>query len=178
MGALLVALITSYTARKRQSTALEAEANRLKAQLAAEAGRLNQQLNHERRLSDVADLRTVLEETLNAIDDYVTKARQLHDAHEVAVAAGEITENMRAEATRHAWDLVEISNRVNRTINRLQTRLTDDDPILAAHQRLHDALGGIYDALREDRETYSAAESRQVSAYRDCREAHPAAGDS
>jgi hypothetical protein len=57
-GALIVAAITAITTNRRQ-----------KLQLEAEMARLDHQLGHDRLLTDVADLRSVIEEALSAVDN-------------------------------------------------------------------------------------------------------------
>src|SRR4051794_26958346 len=59
----LTALITARTTNRRLERQLEAEGERVVAQLQAEQTRHDAQLQHERELSDLAELRDLLDET-------------------------------------------------------------------------------------------------------------------
>jgi serine phosphatase RsbU (regulator of sigma subunit) len=80
IAALIIALVTARTTNSRQERQLEAEAERQKDELAAEAERQREeldertdgqkrQLNHDRQLHDLADLRTVLDGAALALDN-------------------------------------------------------------------------------------------------------------
>jgi hypothetical protein len=75
IGVILVALLTAYFTRRRQTDQLKAERDRHDATLAAENKRhdatlaaenerLERQLDHERQLQDLAELRSVIDEAL------------------------------------------------------------------------------------------------------------------
>jgi hypothetical protein len=150
VGVLLVALITAYTASRRQRTGLAAEAERHAATLNAEEKRLEAQLGHERRMSDIADLRLTLEDALAASDAIGDIAYQINDGSFEDDAHAAFEQQMRAFA---------------KTIDRLQIRLPDDDPILRAHRDLHDSLNTLADSALEGK-GYGSARQPYFDAYR------------
>jgi hypothetical protein len=78
IGAIFVALITWYATDRRQARVIAADRERLEAQLA-----------HDRELNDLSELRTVLDETLAAIEIHVHRLGRFHHARERAMEAGE-----------------------------------------------------------------------------------------
>lgn len=75
VGVIIVALLTAYftkqrqvdqpgAEKERQKAALKAEKERLDAALEAESSRLQRRLDHDRRLQDLAELRTIVDQTL------------------------------------------------------------------------------------------------------------------
>lgn len=86
--ALAVAVITAVTTDRRQGVALKAQQLRLDAQLSAEAQRLREQLGHDRRLANVAELRAVIDESLAS----TRKARAILVNHRGREAPSGLTE--------------------------------------------------------------------------------------
>jgi hypothetical protein len=76
VGALLVALITAYTAYRRQRADLAAQRERIGEQLAAEHDRLTAQLGHERALTDLAQLRSLIDEGATLLDEMRLRLEQ------------------------------------------------------------------------------------------------------
>ncbi len=107
-------------AGERQERELTADAERQRRELNARAEEQKRQLNHARELSDLADLRQLLDEAAAALNDAVDASHRLH------VAAGEhgssLAHNPRDEVANYGRRLV--------TLNaRLQVRLGKDDPV-------------------------------------------------
>jgi hypothetical protein len=78
IGAIFVALITWYATDRRQVNAIAADRERLEAQL-----------GHDRELSDLSELRTVVDETLASMEIHVHRLGRFHHARERAMEAGE-----------------------------------------------------------------------------------------
>jgi hypothetical protein len=114
--------------------ALEAERNRHAATLSAELGRLQMQLDHDRHMADLADLRAVLEYGLDAVDDYFRRTALL------VRAEGEEARDKAASEVGLTWEAL------HSTGNKLQLRLRDDDPILVGFRRYHETLAPLREA--------------------------------
>jgi hypothetical protein len=159
-GALIVAIITAITTNRRQSRALAGESGRHRATLTAESDRLTKQLRHDRALSDIADLRNVLEEFLAASDElaFVTlKMLASKDGEELATL-----EKARVEAVRG----------VDPGINRLQIRLPDEHDIIQGYRALLEAMHGMSAAADlKDEAAWNEASRAHDVAYRQIVEA-------
>lgn len=165
VGAILVALLTAYTADRRQRAALDAEDERQRTALNAEAQRLRARLDHERSMEDVRDLRRVVTDVLNDFDDLALTQIKMHEL---------LKEDEPDEDEKAALELVvaEKLDCVIRATNGLQVRLSDDDVILNAHPRLYRAYVKQRKAI-DDRDDagFEAASDEAAAAYRDIVEA-------
>lgn len=147
VGALLVALLTAYTAQRRQRTQLDAEANRLA-----------QQLDHERQLQDLSDLREIMEDALDMADS----ARLAIAYARIATAAGDAD-----EAEEQLAALRKEMRRMLNITNQLQIRLADRDPLLVAYRAMTEAIRDRHAAAAADDETAGArADAIYNLAYR------------
>jgi hypothetical protein len=177
VGALLVAVLTAYTANRRQSAALAAERERLDAQL-----------QHDRELADTADLRTVLEEALEAGDEMFeallgVAAAQTAMQDQDTTGPGQ-TKEKRGDAEQGDGDLVDHElreafekaqsdlaagmGRWSRATNQLQIRLVDDDPILEAHPKIFRVLTELRRvAMAGDMESFRKRRSEVTAHYRE-----------
>jgi hypothetical protein len=145
---MLVAFITWYATDRRQAMAI-----------AAERVKLDVQLDQARKLSDLAQLRTVLDETLAAIESHVHRLGRLARERE--------TEAVTA-LRREVDESVPI---VKAAIGRLHLRLVNDvlfEPlarIASAVDALTDAATkGTADEYRAARDTFSAAQDAFIAA--------------
>lgn len=137
VGALIVAVLTAVTTNRRQAIQLVAERKQLELRLA-----------HERALADLADLRSVVEGALGAVD---RATRQLESAD----APPDSDERAELEAGLH-----EIAG----ATSKLRLRLGNGDPLLSKYQELVRAVGLIMKARLEGTEIASHA---YVTAYRE-----------
>ena len=147
-GAMLVAFITWYATDRRQAMAI-----------AAERVKLDVQLDQARKLSDLAQLRTVLDETLAAIESHV---------HRLGRLAREREPEADTALKREVDESVPI---VTSAIGRLHLRLVNDalfEPlagIASAVDALTDAATkGNADDYRAARDTFSAAQDAFIAA--------------
>jgi hypothetical protein len=104
--------------RDRLTATLEAEDRRLDTQLQHDRERLATQLRHERRQADIADLRRVLEQSLNA----AARARQ-------ATMEGWWDSAKKEDATR---TLITMETQ----LDRLRARLGKEEPIVKAYETM------------------------------------------
>jgi hypothetical protein len=129
VGVILVALLTAYFTKRRQADQLNAEQHRLETTLAAEERRqaatlgaeetrLQRQLDHDRQLHDLAELRTIIDEALDRME--VSRLKFL-DAEHIATQA-EFNPHRLLEATQ---ELGEAATLVLPSIARLTARGQD-----------------------------------------------------
>ena len=155
--AILVALFTWYATDKRQTKAIAAHEREQERAFRAERERLAAQLRHDRVLADVADLRAVLEEALDSVDEW-----RAHAEAWGAAAAGSSEER----DARRAMD--RDLNAMHKVTNRLRVRLGEFDPILLAWRELAvEGAGDYHDAARaSDEAARVVAAARMNVAYR------------
>jgi hypothetical protein len=130
--ALFVAILTAVTTNRRQDRALKAERERLELQL-----------DHDRQLVDVQDLRDALFEILDsyrALDDFITHARRLDRLHERWLRQPPLPRRLRAltalrearEVSQSQPSLDALMERNDQAFDRLRIRLAADDPLYRA----------------------------------------------
>jgi hypothetical protein len=133
----------------RQRTALESEAKRQQATLAAERERLVLQLDHDRRLADVADLRRVLEESF----------RTAHERRAILRSARE----RREQATE---ELLTKFQEARFSIDAFRIRLHVDDPLYQVMARLDTVLADLSRAVTStDEQQWNAADQTWRTTY-------------
>lgn len=146
IGAVLVALIAAGTAQWR-----------LRRQLSDEAKRLGSQLDHDRHMADVADLRRVLK---RALDVYERRRQLVEQMHLKATGSPIRTRPMEElqQAVDATFDVQQS------TTNSLRIRLGLDDPLYQAVVALSSKLGDMVSAVGHPAE-YAAAEAERGAAY-------------
>ena len=108
VGVIFVAVLTASSTKRRQAEQLHAENQRQCSVLTAGSGRLRQQLDHQRQLADLAEVRSILDDAVQSVE----VARYLWlDLHEVVVREPydrEEAERLRREyqrSRRASWNL-------------------------------------------------------------------------
>ncbi len=126
VGALGVALITWYATDRRQKNALADERVRLEAQLA-----------HARALSDLGELRAVLDDTLLAIEQQVSRIGRFEQARSLASASTDAFDGLAQEQVR----LAEVAQRAAELKARAEQEAQASSPgALASGQLQSDML--------------------------------------
>jgi hypothetical protein len=160
-GALLVAVLTAVftrarqkvdlnAAQQRQQAALDAEDLRQRAALDAEHERVALQLEHDRHMADVADLRRVLEESLRTNHERRAVVREWRDRGE-----------------QNAENLLNTFRAARESVDCLRIRLHFDDPLYQAMARLDMTLETLVKAMTADAETWRTADTAWRAAYHD-----------
>jgi hypothetical protein len=140
-GVILVALLTVYTTKRRQVE-----------QLAAEKARLQLQLDHDRELRDLSELRSVLDEATVALEETI---HQLHAAFttfdatdgDADPAVQAIVEEKRQQ--QYAEYMHQCSAARDRMIiagQRIAIRMGVDEALDAAY---HQAISLVIDTIRQ-----------------------------
>jgi hypothetical protein len=154
VGAILVALLTAYTAHKRQKVGLAAEAARLDQQLEAESERHRERLAHELRIADMTELRTILDEVLRLSYAAQRAAREFEAAAAVAVLAKIERQNLFAgmydRVLTAGMGFSEASMELNPYHDVIPSRLLLDHQITEAFRRLTDAHSDFADLVPTD----------------------------
>jgi hypothetical protein len=135
-------------AELRQRAALDAEDRRQRAALAAEHDRLALQLEHDRRMADIADLRWVLEESLRTNHERRAVVRDYRDRGEADVET-----------------LLETFQAARESVDSLRIRLHVDDPLYQTMARLDTSLTTLVRAMTADPETWRTADAEWRAAY-------------
>jgi hypothetical protein len=141
-AALLAAIIAAVAAQARLRSNLAAERQRLDRTLDAEAARLNQQLNHDRELADLAELRGLF-------DGAARRIRTMHDLFVdfEAILKGHATSpdpgREPADAARARSDIVNLLPKAILDGLRLRGRLAGDHPVVQAHDDALVAMRGV-----------------------------------
>jgi hypothetical protein len=144
LGALGVALVTVNAARVRQERDIEearatlqqqldAEAKRQRAQLSDERARLSRQLQHDRDLRDLEELRTLLDDASDALGRHGSDFLALWRA--VAALGPYASGADRAEAEKLVNPYEKTDERCTRLSERLMLRLGEGSPLVAAYRR-------------------------------------------
>lgn len=143
-GAILVALVTAYTANRRQVQALNAESQRLA-----------RQLEHDRELADLADTRKVCDDAVVALHDASVALSGLERAF-VNYGSG-----FREKMPNAVPDAESATETLRSIRGRLGVRLPQDNAAVAAFEAAHDAT----------REATNAAATQDPSPAADLRAA-------
>jgi hypothetical protein len=148
LGAIVVsgltAVITAHTTNGRLDKQLKAERERMDSQLTAEEVRQNAQLQHDRELSDLAELRSLLDDTSRLLSRVVKTSAQVAANWKRRAESEGTKERLanRRQALRN--ELVQIAEQQQRIMLRLPKT---SDPVTALHKvrehvtRLHDLSG-------------------------------------
>lgn len=157
VGALLVALLTAYSAHRLQAASLAAEDKRQQRALSEESARQRQQLRHDRQLHDLRDLREVVESSLGAYDAMFEVA--------LFVLAARTANDPEPDGTEEQWKVA--MRAMDEAINKIEIRLGDQDPILVAQRQLVQASHEIWNAASEgDQDAFTAAREKSGLQYR------------
>jgi hypothetical protein len=137
----LTALITARTTNQRLDRQLAAEKERLQLQLLAEEARQSEQLRHERELSDLSELRSLLDAASNAMSQAVKTANALAaewlrrgESKEAVTRIAEQRQVLRQQRTEIAEFHV-----------RIMLRLPPGSPVIDALKRLGAAISRLED---------------------------------
>jgi hypothetical protein len=145
-GAVIVgAIIAAVAAHQRLQATLKAERLRLDDQLEGERARLDRQLEHDRELTDLAELRSLLDgvtaDALAAFESYSDLTR----VYETELAQPAPADRQADE--EHGLKRIEVVNpaaeaalRVSQDLLRVETRLPDDHAVVDALRDMRDAL--------------------------------------
>ena len=158
VGAVLVALIAAGTAQWRLRRQLSDEAKRLKDQLDEESGRLTRQLEHDRQMSDTADLRHVLQRTF---DVYEERRKLIEQMHWVTIGSDLAGSRPLSELT----ELMDTSfKELQSAGSALRIRLGVYDTLYRAVIAVSTALKKMADAVHNPA-AYDAGETERATAY-------------
>jgi hypothetical protein len=144
-GAVIVgAIIAAIAAHLRLQATLKAERERLDDQLEAERARLHRQLEHDRELTDLAELRTLLDRVLtDALAAYESYLDLVHDFEgELAQSAPADPQAIEERRVKLAGPAAEAALRVSADLLRVEARLPHDHLVVNA---LRDMRGAIQD---------------------------------
>jgi hypothetical protein len=140
-GVILVALLTVYTTKRRQVE-----------QLAAERARLQLQLDHDRELHDLSELRLVLDEAAIALEETI---HQLHGAFTTFDATDTdgdsavraiLEEKLQQQYTEHMHQCGAARDRMIIAGQRIAIRMGIDQALDAAY---HQAITLVIDTIRQ-----------------------------
>jgi hypothetical protein len=153
VATLLVALIAAGAARSRLREELAASAERQKEVLEAESLRLTQRLMHERALSDLAEVRSLLDDAVGAYESFRRDALHVVDAF----LGGE------ARLGRPIGSLAEKWVHAAHIQSRIDLRFPADHPVASTYRtvlmKLREQLNGYDDApaglTKGEREKYA-----------------------
>jgi heme exporter protein D len=140
-GAVVVALITSVTTDRRLSRQIVAERERQERELAAGAAQQAATLAHDRELSDLADLRKLLDEAAIALVEGEVALSDLDVVERPLVdGGGEVARDadgvrLRPEVKQRVLDARLCSAALVSLATRLQIRLNFDEPIVQHIER-------------------------------------------
>jgi len=148
LGAIVVAgltaVVTAHTTNRRLDKQLNAERERMDSQLAAEKARQNAQLQHDRELSDLAELRSLLDEASRLLSRIVKTSAQVAANWKGQSESDQVRKRLCARRQSLRDELVQIVEQQQRIMLRLPST---SDPVAALHRvrervdRLH-ALSG------------------------------------
>ena len=148
LGAIVVsgltAVITAHTTNRRLDKQLKAERERMDSQLAAEEARQDAQLQHDRELSDMAELRSLLDDTSRLLSRVVKTSAQVAANWQRRNESDLVQERLSDGRQSLRDELVQIVEHQQRIMLRLAGT---SDPVTALHRvrervsRLH-ALSG------------------------------------
>jgi hypothetical protein len=159
---VLGAIIAAVAAHLRLQATLKAERVRLDDQLEAERARLDQQLEHDRELTDLAELRTLLEgviaDVLAASDAYSDLAH-VYEKELATPVDRQAEEERRLERTKWVRPAGEAALRVSLDQLRVETRLPSDHAVV-------DALRDMRNAFRVWPDAGSFITTEMVEAHR------------
>jgi flagellar motility protein MotE (MotC chaperone) len=151
VGAIIAAIAaqlrlqaTLKAERERLDDQLEAERARLHRQLEAERARLHRQLEHDRELTDLAELRTLLDRVLtDALAAYESYLDLVQDfERELAQSAPADQRAIEERRVKLAGPAAEAALRVSADLLRVEARLPHDHAVVNA---LRDMRGAIQD---------------------------------
>lgn len=133
LGALGIAIVTIHTTKLR---------------LGAEGERQRHELNHDRELVDIADLRQLLDEAATALDR--AEAARLPAEDDILIVGDDGPHEARREiAWRSAGRLRPVMPPLVALTARLRVRLGPDDPITASFVKATQGLAMMCDGLQD-----------------------------
>jgi hypothetical protein len=132
----LTAFITARTTNRRLERQLNAEGERAAAQLEAENKRQVEKLRHDRELSDLAELRSVLDETSRLISGAVKTSAQVATNWPRRTESDEMRERLSQQRQFLRNEIVEIVE----CHQRIMLRLPRDSPVSKALNEIRERL--------------------------------------